>query len=989
MTAGPRPTWVNPGLLRASCLVADEADEAASPWLRRGTHLRVFPSPLIGYPVCPFTVWRAGTANWTRPVLNGAGDFWSTGTGDRALFVGGWGPGGPLSVLDADGRTSERCTRPRAFVARVPLPGLRYGGSADLVPAAYVSGLRVDDHTGEVFYPGWLDSEPLDAIGAQLPEGAWWSGIDGRFASADPAYRVGAGVPDTPMPYDALQPADAYGRAKAAAAALEPDVARAWSAPATGTPPVAARFTRPLPGNQGATAEADLTVGLWAASADPACARWWGFATTLPVEASAGAEYVECFAVAALFALHPGDRNERHLKIAANAQSDPMAPALTESLYRVHERQDLKSRAAELMRAGREVVCLWTIAVAAPPPDPPDAPWADVPGDRRTSNDDTTWTATLNVFGAGAGPLAARRDPDVPLNELVNTDEAWRQPIIAPRTARDAVAVTDGGCPPEPATWRIAAADMWGQWSEFGVTSSDAPDPPDMRAPAVALELIAADPLPGGDAPAVPGTLSIRVALPEPPAAVPPITAVEAELTGAASPVVLTPHAAGLWTGETAAAPTTPGGSVTVTCTVTAADAIGRTTTGTASFVAHDPRPFVSRAHAGVVLFSGERRPDGFAELDLTTPLPPGAPAGVTWRLYVTDEQLLSPPPARDEPRWSRAAWLRTIVDAAATRAHMAQLAGASVTAQGGDLRVRCRLPGRLESVQAMQLVATTATGLEAPSKACGAFVVAVPLGDTPPAPTLTRHSDDDATVSLTVSVSYPGTRPVGDAPPAPIIRRSGTKDTEVRARIRRSAAGADPSAWPVLTTIGLRPDHPADRAAGWRWTAVFDDALSEATPAWTPLSYVCEVAWPDEPAWNPSATPDFGVVRPTWSPAAVAQPSAWSAPSATLTVIAPRPTVVIRPGFTDNGDGTAALIVPVPTVHPRARPWTLTATAPGRPLATVTGPGPELRLDGLDARVPAAHWLLAVVPPDGTILPMITGDGAIPLSNPAHPSDP
>ncbi|MFE4422053.1 hypothetical protein [Streptomyces sp. NPDC056817] len=974
MTSYPSPTWVHPALLSAQCIVVDDSDEGGSPWLRRGTHLRVFPSSHVGYPICPFTVWRAGHASRLRPVLEGAGDFLSTGTGDYALVVGGWGSDGQLSVLDPGGRTSGRCTRSEAFVARVPLPGLRYRGAGPVAPAAYWDGWYTDSATGQVSLPGWLDDEPIDAIGAPLPVGAWWSGVDGRFRSADLQYRVSAGVRDTPLPYDASQPADAYGRARVMAAALEADVATAWGQTAGGLPPAAATFTRDLPGNEGASAVCDLTVGLWASSVDPASARWWGFGTTLPIEGIISQEIADCFAVAALFAFHPSERNGAHLKLAAHAQTDPMAHPLVDRLYEVHANQNLRERTTALMAAGHQVGCLWTIAVATPPPDTPGAPWVDAGAEHSAYNADATWMAALRVQGTGAGPIAVLRDPDVPLNVLIRPDEAWRQPLVAPRSESDwtAVTVTDSTCPPGPATWRIAAADQWGQWSPFITVTSSPPSIPHMPKPAVVIELSAAGPLPDDGSAASPGSVSIRAVLPEPPIAAPPIHSLTAVLSGAASPVVLARQDEGVWTGSASIAPTTPGSAVTVECTVTATDAAERTTTGSASLVVHDPRPFTASATSGLLLFSGERRTDGFAELDVRAPLPSNTPAGAAWRLYVTDEQVLDPAPAQDEPRWSRANRLREAVRAMPTRARMTQLADASVTPDGGDLRMRWKLSGSLETVQALQLVATAATGLEAPPHACGCFTVAVPLGDTPPAPTLTCELRDSTTVSLTVSVSYPGIRPGDDAPPAPIARRSGTRNTELRARIRRSATGTAPSTWPVLTALGLRPDNPPDHAAGWRWTTVFDDVLPVTTPAWSPLSYVCEVAWPDEPAWDPVAAPDFGTVRPTWTSAATAYPSSWSGPSTELTVLAPRPTVRLSPAFTANDEGTSSIVLLLPVTHPRARPWTLTAFS-GKTLTTTVGPGPQLRLDGLDATVPARDWLIAVVTPDGTTLPMVS----------------
>ncbi|MFF1476815.1 hypothetical protein ACFVYD_04405 [Streptomyces sp. NPDC058301] len=1001
MTDQWQPCWVDPGLLSASCMLV-EGDDASLPWLRPGVHLRVFPSPHIGFPLCPFTVWSAGSATRSRTAINGRTACFS-GSGEQALYVGSWGEsGGPLSVLDAAGRTSGRCTRPVPFVARTPLTGLRYDGDAaspSFHPAVYEAGWRVDDD-GRPVIPPWLpqgdalsaeEVPALDALGSQVPEGSWWCGADARFTSAELAHRM-SGVPDDALPYDALQPADVFGRAQAQAIGLKRPVAKAWGAPSSGSPPVSASFPVKLPGtapgSKDAAASVGLNVALWAACVDPAAARWWGFATTLPTEAYVDEGSASCFAVAALFAF-PNTSSEPGKSWVGRARgttSDPMAAPLAQALYAVHRSRDLEGLVQELRSAGHHVGCLWTIAVAAPPPDAPDPPTVTIPTGWSRWNAESSWTAVLSVEGAGGGPLAARREPDTPLNPYVRPGQLWRQPIVAPRAGpgSTAVALTDHRCPPEAARWSVRTADMWGQWSpHVSPFEADPPDPPAMPHPTVTLALTPADPAPVGTGPQSAGAVAIHVTLPQPTAAAPQISTVTANLAQATpSSVPLTLDTEGAWTGSASVVATTPGQTVTVDCAVEAKDATGRTADTTASLEVCDPRAFPARSSCHVMLFTGERRPDGFAELDVTAPLPSGVPPGLSWRLYIADEQVLAPGPTATESRWSRAARLLAQFNGAPDRSRMAQLTQAQVTAGANTLRVRCRLPGRLEQVQVLQLVPTTAKGLEAPAAECGYFTVAVPLGDTPPAPTLVAESGTaDGKVSLTVSASYPGTRPLttdpADAPPPEPILRRGTTEKRLKARIRRSALDTPPASWPVVAHMMLQPDNGVDPTTGWRWTGPVGDVLTTAIPAWTPLSYVCEVAWPDEPAWDPAAEPIQETTYATWAQPPAAQPSAWSPPSAVLTVLAPRPAPSIEPTYTDDGDGSATLSVPVPVAHPRANPWRLTAATPTQPSPTsVEGHGPELRLTGLDATVAAADWRLALTAPDGTLLPMVTGAG-------------
>lgn len=1007
MTTGP--AWVSPALLRAECAAVEDPP----PWLLPGVHLRVFHSPLIGFPICPFTVWRAGAASrLSRPLppLHSDGSAYFTGVGEQALVVGAAGRGGrTISVVDRAGRLGPSCSGPDPFVARVPLPGLRYQGPrSDLTVAVYRDGPQTDGSGAVLKTPSWLfvapqDHAPLDAIGAPLPDTVWWCGADPRYPSADLDYRVYKGIPSDAPPYNPA-PDDPRARAAASAQHLEADVTRLWTQPAKSTPPSAAALTtRTLSGTgdvREVAVDTDVSVALWASTADPAVARWWGFATTLPVspEGLVNADQAECFAVAALFAIEPTQRNARLLNLLPGP-ADPMEQAFTEALYQAHESASLADRAKELETNGHRLVSLWTIAVATPPPDPPEAPEVDVPPGRARWNPapeadgtpDGTWTARLAVRNTLSGPLAVQREPDVWLNPDVDDSGRWRQPIIAPSAGPGtrAVSVTDTKCPDGSARWQVATADQWGQWSQFGTSGDvDPPARPWPPAPGVVLDYAPADPPPTGTAPASPGTVTVRATVQAPPAGGAPVGTVEAQLTATSGWFPLTDQGHGNYTAATPAPPTIPGTSLDLTCTVVVHHIGGPDTSTPGTLTVHDPRPYVKELLSEVILFSGDRRPDGYAELDIWTAHPTDAPAGTTWRLYSGEEQAPRTGPAAEQPRWQRAEPFRA--DTVAGRTPMARVTDAMVTEAGGRLRIRCRLPGRLESLRALQLVPVGASGLEAPRDRRGCCVVAVPLTDTPPAPRLNcTLGPDGVTVLLTVSVDFPGLLPTGGGLAPPIARRVGdgtSADTAVPlVRVRRSAAGGAPATWPVLGTVTMHPTSPMDPADGWRWIGEYTDRLPSGIPAWAPFSYMCEAAWPAEPTYRPGATPIPGAFSPTWGPTATtARQSIWSAPSEARATAAPRPLPSIAPRYTSHGDGTASLAVTVPALHPAAPPWTLTATAPAAgptaapPSASVTGPGPELRLNGLPDQPPPDHWLVALTTPDGHTLPMTTGTGTI-----------
>lgn len=1000
MTTGP--AWVSPALLRAECVAVEDPPE----WLLPGVHLRVFPSPLIGFPISPFTVWRAGAASrLSRPLppLLSDGSAYFTGVGEQALVVGAAGRGGrTISVVDHAGRLGPSCSRPDPFVARVPLPGLRYQGPpSDLTVAVYRDGPETDASGTVRKTPPWLpvtpqDQAPLDAIGAPLPDTVWWCGADpGRYPSADLDYRVYKGVPEDAPRYNPA-PDDPKERAAASARHLEADVTRLWTQSAKATPPSAAALTtRTLSGTGDArevAVDTDLSVALWASTADPAVARWWGFATTLPVspEGLVNVDRAECFAVAALFAIEPTERNAGLLNLLPGP-ADPMEQAFTEALYQAHESVSLADRAKELETTGHRLVSLWTIAVATPPPDPPDAPEVDVPSDGTRWNPapeaDGTWTARLAVHNTLGGPLAVQREPDMWLNPDADPSGRWRQPIIAPSAGPGtrAVSVTDTKCPDGTARWQVATADLWGQWSPFG-TSGDVSPParPWPPAPGVVLDYAPADPPPTGTALASPGTVTIRATVPAPPAGGAQVGTVEAQLTAASGWFPLTDQDNGNWTAATPAPPTTPGTSLDLTCTVVVHHIGGPDTSTPGTLAVHDPRPYAKELLSEVILFSGDRRPDGYAELDIWTTRPTDVPAGTSWRLYAGEEQAPDRSAGAEQPRWQRAEPFQA--DTVAGFTPMARVTDAVVTDADGRLRIRCRLPGRLETLRALQLVPVGASGLEAPRDRRGCCVAAVPLTDAPPAPRLSCTLDPDGfTVRLTVSVDFPGVRPIGGGLAPPIGRRVGdgvSADVAVPlVRVRRSAAGGAPATWPVLGTVTMHAAPPVDPADGWLWAGEFTDRLPPGTPAWAPLAYVCETAWPAEPTYRPGSTPIPGAFNPTWGPTATtARQGIWSAPSEARGTAAPRPLPPVVPRYISHDDGTASLAVTVPAIHPAAPPWTLTATAsaPGPtaapPSASVTGPGPELRLTGLPGQPPPDHWLVALTTPDGHTLPMVTG---------------
>jgi hypothetical protein len=457
-----------------------------------------------------------------------------------------------------------------------------------------------------------------------------------------------------------------------------------------------------------------------------------------------------------------------------------------------------------------------------------------------------------------------------------------------------------------------------------------------------------------------------------PPPGGPAIASVTAALAGASPAALpLAPAANGQWTAEATVDPTLPGDHQDVTATVTVTDAAGRTAQAQAKITVHDPRPVIVPATSPVLLFAGTRRPDGSAELDLEVTVP-AIPADVTWRLYVTDEYAGGA--AGAGPRWQRAAQLRATVT---TRDAMALLPASAAQWSGAKVRIRHRLSGRLRTVHLFQLVAVTGGGADAPTASCGVFTAAVPYDDAPPPPWLTASVDPKSPriVTLNAVLSYPGQRDAVSTPPGPIVVRGG--DPVPVARLRRTAAGAPAAAAVTLPRVVMVADHPADPGAGWRWRATWTDQIPATAPGWAPLTYWAEVAWPDEPAWDPNAAPVFGEVRPTWQDPA-SQPSAWSPPSNAVHVVAPESAPAVASAWALAPDRrTATITVTVPAAHVLAPPWRVSAVAAGQVEQHTDGPGPVLMLAGLAPTAGnGAAWTLAVSTPGGDTLPLIHGDG-------------
>ncbi len=506
---------------------------------------------------------------------------------------------------------------------------------------------------------------------------------------------------------------------------------------------------------------------------------------------------------------------------------------------------------------------------------------------------------TLPLTGLTAAPTlaVARRDSGAGAVVSLNSrhPESGRALALVPTVPDGA---TEGGCgryaddsaPPDGVEYRIAQADWWGRWSDWGTRAVAAKPRTKPPAPVLSLEYDLANQLPLDDSPRF-GTLCAALILPR----VDDLAAGSRPLMGAR----VSGTVGGVTVNEEVNLPAVHPSKFYVTITPPAG-MIARTGSVEAKLIAHwfdsdgygdpseeqrkvlvDPRPPAALVMDPTLRYSA--RPDavGRARVVLSWT---GAPSA-RYRVYTTDETRLhsalaergaagnaaaaavvAAVDAAPDAAYRGAAWSDPSHAAVFTRDLFTNLTDEPL--QGTALRYSHDLSGSLRVLAFFKIVAISAQNVESEFTAATLLPVAVPSGGPPPRPLLDLvEFTEDGEAHFTATVVR------GPQPAA-------------RWRLRRSVADSDPLRMPIVAEGDVPAPAPdADPAAdGPQKIDLVDsgtDRFAEGSlPPWTRMSWRVEVQAPPPPGttrpgeWSPASGAVSSAFIPANAPAAAADPT-------------------------------------------------------------------------------------------------------------------
>jgi hypothetical protein len=501
---------------------------------------------------------------------------------------------------------------------------------------------------------------------------------------------------------------------------------------------------------------------------------------------------------------------------------------------------------------------------------------------------------TMPLGGLTAAPtLAVARESGGRLTGLNERhDDTGRALALVP-TVPDGATETgtgrfaDGTAPPDAVSYRIAQADWWGRWSDWGTRAVGAKARTRPPTPVMSLEYDLAPAEPLDDTPRF-GTLRAVLTVPR----VDDLAAGSLPLLGAR----VSGTVGGLSVSEQVALPaafaskfritiTPPPGLIARAGMVVAElkaewfDAAGY---GDPSDMVRrelvDPRPPAAVTLDPTLRYSA--RPDAVGRARVVLAWT-GAP-NARYRVYTTDEtRLRSALAERGAAGNAAAAAVVAAVDAAPDAAHRGAVWSdpshaavftrdlfTNLTAeplQGTDLRYAHDLSGSLRVLAFFKIVALSAQNVESDFTAATLLPVAVPSGGPPPRPLLDFAGFTDAGAArLSVTVVR------GPQPAA-------------RYRLRRSVADSDPLRMPIVAEGDVPPVDPAaDPVADGPHVFELVDAGTDrfadgALPPWTRMAWRVEVQAPSPPGttlpgeWSPASGPVSSAFIPPDPPAAPA----------------------------------------------------------------------------------------------------------------------
>lgn len=982
----------------AATVGMDSVDAVADADMRKGTHLRLFPSSALGLALAPFMLWPVEAVasdplsmNWfgrngtpfATPDIDAAGgeligwrqaappqDGWLSGV--EARFRGAGAADGEIALLDRlDNRVLTACSQARWLVAAPQITRVRLRGRGPVTVQGWmVSGGRSIETL--------LGQQPAATLSAPVAgDRPWYAGGEGPAVAL---HRVQAGAPlrwsrpDRPDgPFDPLTAADELARVAVMQADLDDEVERLFGDAAT--PPAAVQriqewLAAVLPSGtrrawQRATEQVQNSVLMKAL--DPGAGRYLGLVTTLTDMLAPPDPFrpptARAWLAAGLFAV--GRETVRHLP-----EADFMELRLIERLVQL---QPGVAQVAELARQrhGLTIRAFVASALAAPPPDLLAAPrvlLGEAGWQRADVGPSTLFRQQLRVAAPPLATLLAlsRLEPAgwITRHEMVDltvaTPGADPAERAAPRILGSNQSRTDDKCgiatendidaAAAPWTYRVALADVFGRFGAAREIDVPVPLRPALPQPALRAHLSLSDRA-AGSGPAVVGSVQLTLVVP----ALHELTAGSRPLAravvvlGDATQDAVTPQAGGTLSFDFSLPELLPMERRTLKATAFFEDnesGVGAAFTLPVKLC--DPRsPSVPRTGIGIV-WSSRPGPSTDVEVRLRFSGVPGA----LYRAYLSDSRGLELALFEGERPRTRA---EIAVDGA-----QHGLAGVGLRerfrlltevplkpAADGRVLFDMQLPRALETVQFLRFVPLSAQGAEAPFESCPLLPLAVPSSHPPPAPRVEAVVDPFtgiASVSVRAVgldlVALQAAEPGLFANPGDPIAADAVAPTY---RLRRASGG-------VPDVIYAREiGRGAMQREGDVFVATVDDAPTlNGLSAYVRYHYWAEVRMPAERRLPPGVV-ELPLPAGSVEPAQAAQnqdaPGAYSAMSApAVAMFVPAEVPALAAGMVTATVGLGAV----------AGTWRLTLAIADGPVTHARAVGPfrvrlHLQVDGGD----------------------------------------
>jgi hypothetical protein len=781
-------TFAPPDIFAAIALAA-----RGDPDLTDGSHIRLMPSPALGFPIAPFGIFRVEPIE-TRPDViwrNDKGQRFQTGSLDQAggVLIGDIVP--PPPAQDAFDVAVELVSDGpfRGRILLIDRVGNRVLSKRNRAPFI-VGGPRVDRvriegqgaivalRTWRIFASRILESlinaRPLALLSLPIDgERPWYATGRGENAAMQ-SVRRGAPQrlqpPDRPDgPFDALTPDDEALRVAAHAPPIL-DACEQMLRDAA-TPPRDQRFQQsivPDPGKPRHFIDLGIARSLLAQAMDPGIGRYLGLLGAF--DDAADGRQPAAYAALGLFAYPPNATapDGRSFASALGPPHPQMEQIATHFAGMAHATDLVRDiRAGRAPRPALDVRGLMAVAGAVPPPDPPALPTPTLGSARwlaghgqpsQTFRQDFLVPAAplgaLIALGRRAGAKWTTRHDTIDLPAPADPAQRARAMLLGrtqskPRRFKGSPAlnsfmrrglISDSPIPSESGTarYRFALADLFGRFgqpAELDVPVPERPAPPN---PALQTRLVLDGPDGVGTGAASPGHVIVDTPVPSVTrlaAGSLDIVSLELAFDGVALPAIPVPEIAPDDVAMVSKRIDLPGLQPTQThrgtIGATFIDRAGTRSPTTDISIAYADRrrPPVVATGLGLI-WTSRPGPSPEVELKLTWP----GHADCVYRVFIADEKSLGLTGA------SRAdvaveGGQRDRAGTLGGRGAFRLLTEPPLAAASGQVVLDERLPRSLATVQFLKVVPVTPDGREAAFESCPVVPVAVPTDRGPPPP--------------------------------------------------------------------------------------------------------------------------------------------------------------------------------------------------------------------------------------------------------------